>query len=456
MLSGKSITIDRKRLASLLEKEEEVFRANHKVSFRLFEKGKEHLLAGVPMNWMIKWASPYPVFVKEAKGAHFTDVDGNDYVDLCLGDTGAMTGHSPDLSTAAIIEQVQKGITFMLPTEDSLWVAEDLHRRFGLKYWQFALTATDANRFSLRLARRITARPYVLVYNWCYHGTVDETFITLVDGQPRARKGNCGPQVDPVKTTKVIEFNDVDLLEAALKPQDVACVLAEPVMTNIGIVHPLPGYLEALREITRKTGTILIYDETHTICAGPGGYTGEHGLKPDMMTLGKPIGSGIPGAVYGCTQEIAGRIREHTNVEDCDTSGIGGTLAGNALSIAAMRATLEKVLTEEAYQKTIPLCDRFVKGVEDAIKDYNLPWIVKQLGCRAEYWFREKAPTNGGEAAAAGDYELDRYMHLAALNRGILMTPFHNMALMSPATSQADIDHHTKVFRESVQQLLET
>jgi len=454
MLSAKT-TIDRVRLGKLLETEVKTFRDNHKKSAELFEKGKEHLLAGVPMNWMIKWASPYPVFVKEAKGAHFTDVDGNEYVDLCLGDTGAMTGHSPEASTKAIIEQIQKGITFMLPTENSLWVGAELSRRFGLKYWQFTLTATDANRFALRLARQITGRPWVLVFNWCYHGTVDESFITLTDGVPKARKGNCGPQVDPAKTTKVVEFNDIEALEKALAGKDVACVLAEPVMTNVGIVHPKPGYLEALREITRKTETILILDETHTICTGPGGYTGTHKLAPDMMTIGKPLGSGIPGAVYGCTEEIAERIRNHTNVEDCDTSGIGGTLAGNALSIAAMRATLENVLTEDAYQKTIPLCDRFVSGVENAINEYNLPWIVQQLGCRAEYWFREKPPTNGGEAAASGDYELDRYMHLAALNRGILMTPFHNMALMSPATTDSDIDNHTKVFEESVKLLLD-
>lgn len=453
MLSAKT-TIDRARLKMLLETEEKLFREKHKRSAELFDEGKAHLLAGVPMNWMIKWASPYPVFVREAKGAHFVDVDGNDYVDLCLGDTGAMTGHSPEASTRAIIDQIQRGITFMLPTENSLWVGAELSRRFGLKYWQFTLTATDANRFSLRLCRQITARPYVLVFNWCYHGTVDESFITLTDGIAKARRGNCGPQVDPAKTTKVVEFNDIEALEKALADRDVACVLAEPVMTNIGIVHPQPGYLEALREITKKTGTILIYDETHTICTGPGGYTGTHKLSPDMMTLGKPIGSGIPGAVYGCTEEIAERIRKHTNIEDCDTSGIGGTLAGNALSIAAMRATLENVLTDEAYAKTIPLCDRFVAGVEDAIAQHNLPWIVQQLGCRAEYWFREKPPENGGEAAASGDFELDRYMHLAALNRGILMTPFHNMALVSPATTDSDIDHHTRVFEDSVKQLL--
>lgn len=454
MLPGKTNTIDRTRLAKLITQEEELFEKMHPRSKELFEKAKDHLLAGVPMNWMVKWASPYPVFVADARGAKFRDVDGKEYVDLCLGDTGAMTGHSPQGSVKLISEQIARGITFMLPTENSLWVAEELSSRFGLKYWQFTLTATDANRFALRIARQLTGRPYVLVFNWCYHGTVDEAFITLVNDKPQARRGNCGPQVDPVKTTKVVEFNDIEALEKALEPQDVACVLAEPVMTNIGIVHPQPEFLEKLRELTRKTGTILIYDETHTICTGPGGYTGAHGLKPDMLTIGKPLGSGIPGAVYGFTDDIASRIRELTNVEDCDTSGIGGTLAGNALSIAAMRATLEHVLTKEAYARTIPLANRFVEGVESVIAEFKLPWIVKQLGCRAEYWFAETPPRNGGEAAAAADFELDRYMHLAALNRGILMTPFHNMALISPATTDSDIDRHTAVFRESVKQLL--
>lgn len=454
MVSAGTVAIDRARLKKLIADEEQAFVERHPRSLEMFEKGKKHLLAGVPMNWMIKWASPYPIFVKEAHGAHFVDVDGHEYIDLCLGDTGAMTGHSPEAAVERIVQQLRQGITFMLPTENSLWVSEEMSRRFGLPYWQFTLSATDANRFALRLARQITQRPYVLVFNWCYHGTVDESFITLVDGKPQARRGNCGPQVDPVKTTKVIEFNDIEALENALKAGDVACVLAEPVMTNIGIVHPEPGYLDALRDLTKRYGTLLILDETHTICTGPGGYTAKHNLKPDMLTLGKPLGSGIPGAVYGCSEEVAERIRACTNVEDCDTSGIGGTLAGNALSIAAMRATLEEVLTEETYRKTIALCKRFVDGVESVISKHRLPWIVKELGCRAEYWFRQAPPKNGGEAAAAADFELDRYMHLSALNRGILMTPFHNMALMCPATSEADVDRHTQVFEESVAALL--
>lgn len=444
----------RARLHTLLQQEDTRFIASHTASQSLFERAKTHLLDGVPMNWMVRWASPFPVFVREAQGAHFTDVDGHRYLDLCLGDTGAMTGHAPAATVAAITAQLNRGSTFMLPTEDALWVAEELTHRFGLPYWQTTLTATDANRFALRLARQITGRHKILTYNYCYHGSVDETFATLENGVTVPRTGNVGPAVNPTETTRVIEFNDLDALEAALAPGDVACVLAEPVMTNIGIIHPDPGYHAALRELTRRTGTLLIIDETHTICTGPGGYTRAHSLEPDMFTLGKPIAGGLPAGVYGLSAEVAARIRATTDYENADVGGIGGTLAGNALSLAAMRATLSSVLTEEAYAHTIPLADRFTAGVESVIAEFNLPWIVKQLGCRAEYWFRATPPRNGGEAAAAVDVELDRYMHLAALNRGILMTPFHNMALMSPATTEADIDYHTQVFRETVAALL--
>lgn len=447
-------TIDRTHLQQLLAAEDARFMAEHPRSRALFEQARAHLHDGVPMNWMVRWASPFPVFVQEAGGAHFTDVDGRRYLDLCLGDTGAMTGHAPAATVAAIGQQLRRGLTFMLPTEDAVWVGAELARRFGLPYWQFTLTATDANRFAIRLARQITHRPLILVYNWCYHGSVDETFVTLDNGLARPRDGNIGPAVNPALTTRVIEFNDIPALEAALAPGDVACVLAEPAMTNIGIVHPDPGYHDALREITRRTGTLLIIDETHTICAGPGGYTAAHGLQPDIITLGKPIGGGIPGAVYGFSAEVAERIRAATDYENADVGGIGGTLAGNALSLAAMRATLGQVLTQAAYDHTIPLAERFTAGVEGVIGEFGLPWHVARLGCRAEYWFCPRPPRNGAEAAAAIDHDLDRYMHLAALNRGILLTPFHNMALIAPDAAEADIDHHTAVFRESVGQLV--
>jgi glutamate-1-semialdehyde 2,1-aminomutase len=291
-------TIDRARLARQLELEQQRFVDTHPKSHGLFRRAQKSLLAGVPMSWMVKWAGSFPVFVTSGKGAHFTDVDGHDYIDLCLGDTGAMTGHAPDAVLEKITERMRQGVTFMLPTEDAVWVGEELARRFGLPYWQVCLTATDANRFSLRIARALTRRPKVLAFNYCYHGTVDETFATLHDGAVGPRSGNLGPQVNPAETTKVIEFNDVPALEAALAPGDVAAVLAEPAMTNIGIVHPDPGYHDALREITRRTGTLLIIDETHTICAGPGGYTQAFGLQPDLFIIGKPIGSGIPGSLW--------------------------------------------------------------------------------------------------------------------------------------------------------------
>lgn len=453
--SKKTVAIDREKLTKLLAQEDQRFIEAHPKSRELFERAKKSLLNGVPMNWMIKWASPYPVFVQEGSGAHFTDVDGHKYLDFCLGDTGAMTGHAPPLAVQAIIERISKGTTFMLPSEDAIYVAEQLQKRFSLPYWQTALTATDANRFVIRLCRQITGRQYVLVHNWCYHGSVDETFATLhKDGTVGPRKGNMGPPVNPNVTTKVVEFNDLKGLEEALKNRDVACVLAEPVMTNIGIIHPDPGYHKALRELTRKYGTYLIIDETHTICTGPGGYTKEHNLEPDFITIGKPIASGIPASAYGFSEAVAEQIKANSTLDECDTGGIGGTLAGNALSLAAMRVTLEKVLTEDAYKQTIPLAERFAKGVEAVIAEQQLPWIIKQLGCRVEYWFRPEPPKNGSEAAAAADSELDRYMHLAALNRGILMTPFHNMALIAPGTSDADVDHHTQVFKESVEQLL--
>ncbi|MDR0851921.1 MAG: aspartate aminotransferase family protein [Clostridiales Family XIII bacterium] len=448
--------INRGKLVSQYQKEIDDFKNTHPKSGALYQRAKDSLLQGVPMNWMTKWAGSYPVFVAEAKGAHFTDVDGNTYLDLCLGDTGSMIGHASEPAVAAITEYVKQGTTFMLPTEDAIWVGEELGRRFGMKYWQFSTSATDANRFALRLAREVTKRPMVVVYNWCYHGTVDET-VAVIDeatGKTVAKPGSLGPQVDPSKTTRVIEWNDVPALEDALKTGDVAAVLAEPVMTNCGIVHPAPGYHEQLRALTKKYGTLLIIDETHTLCTGIGGYTKEYALKPDMVVVGKTIAAGIPTAAYGFTEELGKKVADAIPPELCDIGGIGGTLAANALSMHAMKAVLSEILTEAFYAKSIPLATRFNAGVQRVIDEYDLPWNTTQLGCRTEYWFRRAPAVNGGEAEAAVDFELDQYMHLASLNRGILMTPFHNMALISAPTTEADIDRHTEVFREIVQAIL--
>jgi glutamate-1-semialdehyde 2,1-aminomutase len=447
-------TIDRKKLRQLHEREHQRFLQDHPQSAALYQRAQSSLLGGVPMNWMKKWAGPFPIFVKSAHGAHFIDVDGRDYVDLCLGDTGAMTGHSPEIVAEAVSRRVREGITLMLPSEDSIWVGEELQRRFALPFWQFTLSATDANRFAIRIAREITQRPKILVFHYCYHGTVDESFAALqTDGAVGPRRGNIGPPVNPAETTRVVEFNALSALEQALKHHDVACVLAEPAMTNVGIILPDEGYWTAARELTRRYGALLIADETHTICAGPGGCTREWNLDPDLLVFGKPIGSGIPGATYGCTEEVAQRISARVHLEDCDVGGIGGTLAGNALSLAAMRATLEHVLTPAAFTHMIPLAQRFVDGVAAEIRAARLPWTVTRLGCRAEYTFSDRPPRNGAESASSADFELERFLHLYVLNRGALLTPFHNMALMCPATSAADVDLHTQIFSEAVREL---
>jgi glutamate-1-semialdehyde 2,1-aminomutase len=437
-----------------MQREERRFVREHPRSAELFERAKRSMLGGVPMPWMTEWAGPFPVFVDEAHGARFTDVDGHECVDFCLGDTGAMTGHGPKAVVDVLAQRSAEGITLMLPTEDAIWVGEEMARRFGLPYWQFCLTATDANRFTIRLAREITGRPRILVFNWCYHGSVDETVVTLSDGAVRARKDSVGPPVDPAMTTRVVEWNDLEGLERELAHGDVACVLTEPALTNIGIVQPEPRFHDGLRELTRRFDSYLVIDETHTICAGPGGYTGAFGLEPDFVTIGKPLASGVPAACYGMSEAVARRIQDRFDLMDVtDVGGIGGTLSGNVLSLAAMRATLEHVLTDEAFAHMTALSRRWTDGVKGAIDDHELPWEVQRLGARAEYWFCPTPPRTGDEAAAADDHELAKLMHLHALNRRILLTPFHNMALMCPDTTEEDVDAHTSAFEEAAAEL---
>jgi glutamate-1-semialdehyde 2,1-aminomutase len=447
-------TVDRDRLARLMSAELDRFARAHPRSGKLHEQAKASLLDGVPMNWMSEWASPFPLFVDQASGASFRCVDGHDYVDFCLGDTGAMAGHGPAPTIAAVERQMRRGITHMLPTEDAIAAGEELTRRFGLPLWQFTMTATDANRFSIRLARAITGRSKILVHDECYHGSVDETLATLdADGRVIATDLNIGPPVDPALTTRVVPFNDIDALARALAAGDVAAVLVEPALTNVGIVLPDPGYHEALRDLTRRSGTVLIIDETHTICAGPGGMTARDGLEPDMLVIGKTIGGGIPAGTYGMTHAIAERVRAALPPR-ADIGGIGGTLAGYALSLAAIRATLGEVLTAEAFDRMIPLAERWEGGVNEVIRSRGVPWQVTRLGARAEYHFSATPPRDGAQKVATDDALLSRYLHLAVMNRGVLMTPFHNMALMSPATVASDVDRHTAVFDEVVAALV--
>ncbi len=413
----------------------------------------EHLFGRVPMTWMNKWAGGYPLYLGGARGNRVTDVDGNEYVDFALGDTGAMAGHSPDATVRAVTERigVAGGITTMMPTDDAEWVAADLTRRFGLPLWSYSLTATDANRWALRLARLVTGRPKVMAFSYCYHGSVDETFVIAgPGGATEPRGGNVGPAVPVATTTRVAEFNDLESVAAGLAHEDVAVLIMEPALTNIGIVLPEPGFLEGVRELCTRHGTLLLIDETHTISAGPGGCTALWGLQPDLFVIGKSLGGGVPSGAYGVTQEVADRINAARDADLIDVGGVGGTLAGNVMSTAAMRATLGEVLTDDAFAHMVRLATRFREGVEQVLADRQVPWSVAQLGARAEYRFVSPAPRTGTQSAAAHDDDLEEYLHLFLANRGVLMTPFHNMALMCPATREVDVDLHTSLFDEAL------
>lgn len=445
---------DRKRLEALWRDEIAIFTAARPRSAALFREASQHLPDGVPMLWMAKWPGPWPVFVESAAGSHFLDVDGIDHVDLCLGDTGAMCGHAPPAAVAAISAQLARGSTFMLPTADAAVAATILAERFGVPRWQFSLSATDANRSLIRYARQVTGRPKIVVHDFCYHGTVDEAYATLDSaGQVVERRGTIGAPVAPSLTTAVVPFNDVRALEVAFETGDIAAMLMEPALTNIGIVLPEPGYLEAVRELCTRFGVILIIDETHTFSAGPGGMIARDGLDPDAVVVGKSIGGGIAAGAYGMTASFAALVRASLALEDIDVGGVGGTLAGNAVSLAGIRATLSEVLTPEAFEGMIARSAEWSSGVQAAFDEFRVPWQVTQLGARSEYSFRATAPRDGAEAAAADDFELQQYLHLHALNRGILITPFHNMALMAPTTTSADVERHNVAFREAVASL---
>jgi len=439
-------------VAELVARERELYEKTHPRSRELHEEARSSLLAGVPMSWMTMWAGGFPLYMDRAHGATIADVDGNEYADFCLGDTGAMAGHSPE-PTMRAISRVE-GITTMLPTDDAAWVGAELARRFGVPRWQFSLTATDANRWMIRMCRHVTRRPRVAVFSWCYHGSVDEAFVRIdEEGLARAREGLVGPALDPTETTRVAEFNDLGSVESVLEHDDVACLLMEPALTNIGIVLPERGFLEGVRRLCTEHGTLLVIDETHTLSAGPGGCTRAWGLEPDAVTLGKSIGGGVPIGAYGVTAELADRIAGQEDADYEDTGGVGGTLAGNALSLAAARATLGEVLTDEAFDGMTRLRERFAEGVEAAISRHGMPWSIVSLGARCEYRFTAEPPRTGAESAAAEDRELDQYLHLYLMNRGVLITPFHNMALMCPATTEEQVDRHTEVFAAAVAEL---
>jgi glutamate-1-semialdehyde 2,1-aminomutase len=444
------------QLAGLMEREVERFKKHTLKSATVFAEAQDVLLNGVPMPWMSEWSTPHPIYVDTATGSRISDVDGNTYVDFCLGDTGAMFGHSPPETAAAVAEQVRKGITTMLPSEDAPWIARELGRRFGLPYWQVAMTGTEANRYVIRICRTLLKRPKILVFNECYHGSLDEALVHIGEnGQAVLHcEFDSNPGLVREAVARVVEFNDVDALEEALSHEDVACVLAEPVMTNCGMVLPEPGYHDQLRELASKYGTYLIIDETHTFSSGPGGYTAAHGLKPDFITLGKSIAGGIPVAVYGFTAQIADRINATFGQKGVsDPIAVGGTLSANAFAINAIRATLTDVATEQAFERMINGANRIAEGLEAAIKKHHVPWSVTRCGARAELQFMPYAPKCGSESKQAVYWDLIGYTHLYLANRGVLMTPFHNMMLVSPVTSIEDIDLLVKVWDDCMAEL---
>ena len=425
---------------SLFKREQASFVANMPRAQALAKQAAQHMLFGVPLHWMTDWSTPFSLYVDKAQGAHFSDVDGHEYVDFCLGDTGAMFGHSPKPVADALISQAMRGFTTMLPSEDAVWVTQELSKRFGLPFWQFALSASDANRFIIRWARAATGRNKILIFNGCYHGTVDDVFVDLANGKPTQRDSLLGQVYDLTQFTKVVEFNDLAALESALKDGDVACVLAEPVMTNIGMVLPEPDYWQKAQAIIKAAGTLLILDETHTISSGAGGYTKTNNLQPDCLVVGKPMAGGVPCAVYGMSSEVASTAVQAKQDAPAGHSGIGTTLTANMLAMRAMRATLEHVMTDAAYAHMFMLADKLASGLREIINAHKLPWCVTQVGARVEFQFTQSPPTNGSEAALILDSELEHVIHLYLLNRGVLITPFHNMLLVCPATTVIDVD----------------
>ena len=431
--------LDWPRALAFLAQERENYAQRNPASAALAAQADAHLLFGVPLHWMNDWGTPFALHVSQASGAVVTDVDGHRLVDFCLGDTGAMFGHAPAPVAAAVTQQATRGYTTMLATADAAAVGRLLAERFGLPFWQFAMSATDANRYLVRWIRAATGRKKILVFNGCYHGTIEDVFVDLVDGQPVQRDSLLGQVHDLTEHTVVVEFNDLAALDAALAVGDVACVLAEPVMTNIGMVLPDPDFWEQAQTIIRRHGTLLVMDETHTISTGPGGYARAHGIAPDALVLGKPVGGGVPCAVYGMSDDLAARAVQAKRDAPPGHSGIGTTLTGNMLAMAAMRASLAEVMTPGAYDHMLVLAKRLAEGIRRLIARHRLPWCVTQVGARTEFQFCPTPPRNGTEAGQILDAELEHLIHLGLLNRGVMITPFHNMMLVCPATTVDDV-----------------
>ena len=441
-------------IARVAEREAERFRTANPRAF-VHYAGAKGWFQSVPFHWMRDWPSPVPIVAASAKDATLTSIDGQTYDDFCLGDTASLFGHSPRALAAALAKQTGEGLSYMLPTERGGVLSQRLAAMFGLPLWQVTTTASEANRAVIRWCRGISGRPKILTFNGAYHGAVDDAFVDLKDGQPVMRASLVGQVHDLRDTTTVIEFNDVAALATELRGGDIACVLAEPVMTNVGMVRDAPGFLATLRRLCDETGTLLIFDETHTISSGYGGHGVTHGPKPDLMVVGKSIGGGVPCAVYGFTADVAARMAALNQSRPAGHSGIGTTLSANALAITAMDAMLSDVITPAAYDPMLRGAARLVAGLTQEIAAANLDWHVTQVGARVEFLTCPTPPHNGGEAKAAMHPELEAAIHLFLANRGILLAPFHNMMLVSPVTSDEQIDRLVGAFADCVRALKE-
>ncbi len=441
-------------IAAMRMRETERFiAANPKSAAQVLQSGG--WFQGVPFHWMKDWPSPFQIVAATARGATLTSIDGTVYDDFCLGDTASMFGHSPPALVKALAQQAGEGLSYMLPTAKGAELGDMLAAMFGLPQWQVTTTASEANRAVIRWCRGITGRKKILIFNGCYHGAVDDVFVDLFGGQPVNRPSLVGQVHDILPTTQVIEFNDVNALETALLDGDIACVLAEPMMTNVGMVRDAPGYLTALRRLCTETGTLLVLDETHTISSGYGGHACTHGPMPDIMVIGKSIGGGVPCAVYGFSDEVAASMAKLNADRPVGHSGIGTTLSANALSISAMHAMLGQVITRDAYAHMMRMAARLVDGLNALILKHDLGWHVTNAGARVEFLCASSPPTNGGEARAMMRHDLEVAIHLYLVNRGILLAPFHNMMLLSPVTLPGQVDHLLHEMSNCIGQLQE-
>jgi glutamate-1-semialdehyde 2,1-aminomutase len=440
--------IDRSRLKAFARAEAATYAAARPKSRAAQAEGAAAYLDGVPLHWMRDWPMPFLPLVAQAKGATITDIDGHRLDDFCLGDTGSMFGHSPGPVAKAIKAQAGNGLTYMLPTEAALVAGRLLTERFGDFRWQIATTATDANRFALRVARAVTGRAKVLVFNGCYHGTVDDTMVTLRDGKTVNRPGLLGQVADLSQLAVCCEFNDLAGVAAALAKGDVAAILTEPVMTNSCMVLPEPGFLQGLRDLATKAGALLIFDETHTISTGLGGYTGVHGLQPDIFVVGKCVAGGVPTGVWGLSPAVAARYQMADAARASGHSGMGTTLSANPMQFVALEANLSDVMTADNYAHMEAMATRLEAGLAREIARHAAPWHVVRVGARVEFICAPGPLRNGAEAARAHVPAVEAAVHTGLLNRGCLIAPFHNMMLLSPATGRKQVDRLIAAFAE--------